>query len=143
MNKDLRKINTDFYEYTNVNPKDKYGGDCVVRAIALACGQSWEQTVREMTEFGIKKGFLLNDEHVYSKYLESKGFVQCKEPRDVCNRKMTVKQWIIEEQITKGIFVIKAGSHHLSCIVDGKVKDIWNASKVTMHKYWFKVGSNK
>ena len=143
MKKELRFQNTDFYEYTNVNPKDKYGGDCVIRAIALATGQSWEQTIRELTEVGIKKGFVLIDWHVYEKYLETHGFIRCKEPRDVNNRKMTVKEWMIEEQITKGTFVIVAGTHHLSCIVDGKVRDIWDASKVTMHKYWFKVGSNK
>ena len=138
MNKELRMKNTEFYEYTNVNPKNKYGGDCVVRAVALATGMSWEQTIRELTEFGIKKGFVLNDYHVYEKYLESHGFIRCKEPRDCCNRKMSVKEWIIEEQINKGTFVIVAGSHHISCVIDGKVRDIWDASKVTMHKYWRK-----
>lgn len=142
MNKALRMVDTDYYKYVNVNPKNKFGGDCVIRAIALATGQSWEQTVREMTELGIKMGYVLNDPHVYSKYLLQKGFILCKEPRDVCNRKMTVKEWIDEEQLyegnQRGVFVANVGSHHVTTIIDGKVHDIWNCSNRTMHKYWWK-----
>lgn len=138
MNRDQRMINTEFYQYENVNPKNKFGGDCVVRAVARALGQSWETTVREMTELGIKMGFVLNDKHVYDKYLVSKGFVKCKEPRDVCNRKLDVKDWIIMEQIARGKIVANVGSHHVTCIIDGVVHDIWNCSKDTMHVYWFK-----
>lgn len=141
MKKQQRMIGNDYYEYVNVNPKSKIGGDCVIRAIALATGQSWEQTVREMTELGIKMGFVLNDHHVYEKYLLLKGFIQAKEPRDVCNRKMTVREFIDEEQIYEGqtsVIVMNVGSHHVSCIKDGKVQDIWDCSKNTMHKYWWR-----
>lgn len=142
MKKDLRMINTDSYEYTNVNPKDKHGGDCVVRAVALACGQDWVTTVREMTELGIKLGFVLNDKHTYIKYLLNKGFMQCKEPRDINNRKMTVKEWLKREGICesnqKCTIVANVGSHHVTCIVNGKVHDIWDSSRQTMHAYWLK-----
>ena len=142
MNRAKRMINTDYYEFINVNPKNKFGGDCVIRAIAHATGQSWEQTIRELTELGIKMGFVCNDDHVYSKYLLQKGFVQCKEPRDVCNRKMTIKEWIDEEQLSEGnqigVFVVHAGSHHITSIINGKVHDTWNCSTKTMHKYWWK-----
>ena len=140
MNKQLRQINTDYYEYDNVNPKGKFGGDCVVRAIANALDQSWEQTVREMTELGIKKGFLIDDQHLYPKYLESKGFRQMQEPRDDNNKKLTVKQWLKQrEGYTVRTIVANVGSHHVCCIKNGKVHDIWNSSTQTMHKYWVKL----
>ena len=142
MKKELRMVNTEYYTYYNANPKNKYGGDCVIRAIALATGQSWEQTVRELTELGIKKGLVCNDKKLFPKYLESKGFIQANEPRDCCNRKMTVKEWMKEEQIYPGnhksVIVANAGSHHLICIIDGTVHDTWDSSKQTMHKYWWK-----
>lgn len=142
MKKALRMVETDYYHYVNVNPKNKYGGDCVIRAIANACNQSWETTVRELTELGIKKGLVCNDKKLYPKYLESKGFFQANEPRDVCNKKMTIKEWMKEEQIYPGnhtsVIVANAGSHHLTCIKDGKVEDIWDCSNQTMHKFWFK-----
>ena len=142
MKKELRMKNTEYYTYYNANPKNKLGGDCVIRAIALATGQSWEQTVRELTELGIKHGLVCNDQKLYPKYLESKGFIQAKEPRDVCNRKMLVKEWMKEEEIYPGnhksIIVANVGSHHVTCIIDGTVHDIWNSSTQTMHKYWWK-----
>ena len=142
MNKQQRMINTEYYEYTNVNPKNKFGGDCVVRAIANATNQTWEQTVREMTELGIKLGFVLNDHHVYEKYLLLKGFVQAKEPRDVYNQKITVVEFIRKYK-ENNVIVMNVGSHHVSCIKNGKVNDIWDCSKETMHKYWYKVDASE
>ena len=135
-----RTENNEYYNYINVNPKDKYGGDCVVRAIALALNQSWEQTVREMTELGIKHGLVLNDKKLYPKYLKLKGFREVKEPRDVNNRKITIREYLRYKFVLKAV-VVNAGSHHVTCIKDNKVNDIWDCSKCTMHKYWIK-GSN-
>jgi hypothetical protein len=131
---------THYYEYDNVNPKNKFGGDCVIRAIANACGQSWEQTIREMTELGIKLGYVLNDSHVYEKYLLQKGFTQRSEPRDDNNKKMSVKEWIDDTRMfmKNKVIVANVGSHHATCIIDAKVHDIWNCSSQTMHKFWCK-----
>ena len=138
--RDSRLRSTEFYEYTNVNPHNRIGGDCVVRAIALITGQSWEQTVREMTELGIKKGLVLNDKDLYTLYLKEKGFKEMGEPRDVNNRKLTIKEWLIQrEGMDVKPIIAKAGSHHLTAIKDGKVRDIWNCSNQTMHKYWVKL----
>lgn len=142
MNKDIRKVNTSYYTYINLNPKDKYVSDCVVRAIALATNQSWKQTVMELTELGVKKGLVLNDKTLYPKYLESKGFVLRKEPRDYNNKKMSVKEWLISKKISpenhKSVIVANVGSHHVTCIINGTVHDTWNSSNQTMHKYWEK-----
>ena len=138
--RDSRLKGTEFYEYTNVNPRNRICGDCVIRAIALATGQSWEQTVREMTELGIKKSLLLNDVDLYPLYLEQKGFIQRPEPRDVNNRKLTVKEWLIQrEGYSIKTIVANVGSHHVTAIKDGKVRDVWNSSNQTMHKYWVKI----
>ena len=37
----------------NPNPLGKQTGDCVVRAIAIATGQSWRDTYRELCKVGI------------------------------------------------------------------------------------------
>ena len=140
MNKDLRMIETKYYIYVNVNPKNKYCGDCVIRAISRALNQSWETTVRELTELGIKKGYVAIDKHIYPKYLESKGFRQMKEPRDWQNKKISIKEFIdMHEGQSLKVIVANAGSHHLTCIKGNKVNDTWDCSKSTMHKYWVKV----
>ena len=93
-----------------------------------------------MTELGIKKSLLLNDVDLYPIYLESKGFIAMKEPRDCCNRKLTVKEWLIQrEGFPIKPIVANVGTHHVTAIKDGKVRDVWDSSKVTMHKYWVKL----
>ena len=128
--------NNDYFVFYNANPKNKTGGDCVVRAICTALEQTWEDTVREMTELGIKYGYVLNDKKCYEKYLELKGWVKHVEPRDACNCKITVKTAIKNLKLNNA--VAKVGSHHVVAILNGKVNDIWDSSKQTMHTYWKK-----
>ena len=136
--KDSRLKSTAFYEYTNVNPKNKLCEDCVIRAIALGTGKSWEQTIRALTELGIPKGYVCNDSRLMSIYLEKNGFRSMNEPRDVCNRKMTIKEFLIENPEYEN-FICVAGSHHVTCVKDGKVRDVWNSSNQTMHRWWIKI----
>lgn len=135
-----RSASSPYYEYFNANPKGRLGSDCVVRAIALACRQSWEQTVREMTELGLKRARLLNDPELYPAYLESKGFVAHKEPRDAFNRKISVKEFLDKREafgFKEGeAAVAVAGTHHATCLEGGKVRDIWDCSGQTMHRWW-------
>ena len=140
MKKEIRQIENPYYKFINVNPKGKFVGDCVIRAIALACGISWETCVREMTELGIKLGYELNDVKCYPKYLEKKGFHLMKEPRDAFNKKITVREFINDRKgYQMRTIVANVGSHHVTCIKDNKVHDTWDCSKNTMHKYWVKL----
>ena len=133
-------IDNKYYHFINVNPKGKFVGDCVIRAIALACGQSWETTIREMTELGIKHGYEVNDQKLYPKYLELKGFKEMKEPRTSNNTKITVRDFIDDRDgFAINTIVMNVGSHHVSCIKDNKVNDTWDCSRNTMHKYWVKL----
>lgn len=138
MNKELRMKCTTYYQYINLNPKDKFVSDCVIRAIALACGQSWETTVREMTEFGIKKGMVLNDSKLYPLYLKSKGFVEMPEPRRSDNTKMPLSEWLKYRKASPAPILVNVGSHHLTCVINNKVYDTWNCSGQKMHKWWVK-----
>lgn len=123
----------------NANPKQKKCGDCVIRAISVALDMTWEDTIRDMTEFGIKKGYIINDQKLYPLYLKEKGFIEMKEPRSSSNLKMSVN-----ETIRKGYFkesdvvVANVGSHHVVCIKNKMVLDTWDSTNQTMHKYWIK-----
>lgn len=128
---------TECFHYVNVNPKGRFRGDCVIRAISDALDQPWETTVREMTEMGIPKGLVLNDSTLYPMYLKSKGFVQRPELRKPDNTRMTVAEFIRQTR-PEGAVVMNAGSHHVICIKDLKVRDIWDSSRQTAHKYWVK-----
>lgn len=126
--------NTDFFSYYNANPKNNYCSDCVARAISVATNQSWEDVIRDMTEYGIKKGLVFNDKKCIKSYLKAKGWVKHKEPRDWDNMKMTAKDYLRNNYITTAI--ANLGTHHVAAIIDGQVVDTWDSSRQTMHTYW-------
>lgn len=143
MNRQRKYPETDTFTFYNANSHKRIGGDCVVRAIATALGQSWEQTVMELTEVGIKYGYVLNDVHTYSKYLESKGMKKHAQPRMGDNTKYTGEEWCkILSKISKvdKPIVAHIGGHHLVCIMpkDGKYKvhDIWDSTDGCVGNYW-------
>ena len=143
---------TDVFMFHNENPKNRKGGDCVIRAVATALEQSWEQTVREMTEIGIKYGYVVNDKQTIAKYLESKGWVKHKQPRKDDGTKYTGKDFCNYLSVNQksGVFNIVAniGGHHTVCIKptnhgDGincryKVLDIWNSTDGCIGNFWTK-----
>lgn len=126
---------TSSFHYYNANPKNRLGGDCVVRAISTALNQSWETTVRELTEVGIKYGYVLNDKNTYEKYLKEKGWVKCKQPRKSDNTKFTGKEFC---KGLKNTVIAHIGGHHIVAIVDGKINDIWDSSDGCIGNYWTK-----
>lgn len=146
---------TEYFHFYNANDKNRIGGDCVVRAIATALEQSWEKTVRELTEVGIKYGLVLNDKKCYEKYLAQKGWVKHSQPRHRDNTKYTGKEfceviqdYLYEDEllgqewddgiIISGNIIAHIGGHHIVAIEGGKVWDIWNSTGGCIGNYWTK-----
>jgi len=127
---------TQTFHFHNANPKGKNANDCVARAISVALSQSWEVTIREMTELGIKLGLSFNEDKCIDSYLEEKGWTKYKEPRNENNKKITICQFLKKPGNDKGVIIAKAGSHHITLIVDGVVWDTWDCSNQTIHRYF-------
>lgn len=129
---------TKTFAYYNANPKNRMGGDCVIRAVCTALEQSWEQTVRELTEVGIKYGFVVNDKNTYSKYLEQKGWVKNKQPKKANGTKYTGEEFCKKIADKNKNYVANIGGHHVVCIKNGKVHDIWDSTDGCIGNYWVK-----
>lgn len=127
--------NTAAFTYCNANPQGKKTTDCVARAISTALDQDYEETARELFEFWLKTGYDIHDAKCYGKYLESKGWVKQKQPRKANNNKYTGKEFVKQ---FKGTCVAHIGGHHIVCIKDGKILDIWNCSTRCIGNYWTK-----
>ena len=126
---------TETFKYYNANPKNRITGDCVFRAIALALEQTWEQTVMEMAKLSCENGYALNDTKGIAKYMESKGWIKCKQPRKSDNTKYTGKEFC---KFFRGTCVANIGGHHTVCIKNGKVHDIWDSTDGSIGNYWIK-----
>lgn len=127
--------NTNAFEFYNANPKGKKTTDCVTRAICTALDQSYEQTVKELVELWLKTGYEMSEPICFGKYLVSKGWKKQKQPRKRDNKKYTGNEFV---KIFKGTCVANIGGHHVVCIKNGKILDIWDSADGCIGNYWTK-----
>ena len=145
----IKKIpqDTQYYHFFNKNPKGRRTTDCVVRAAAIVRNQSWEQTYKDLFELGISSGRPPEDDWVVSKYLESKGCLKISQPKKIDGTKFTGEEvcHLIQEDcfisnhgmnLSEYNFFINIGTHHCSCIIKGKINDIWNCSYDKVGRMW-------
>lgn len=130
---------TRYFHYYNANSHNHKTGDCVVRALCTACEMSWEDCATELFQIGLKRGYTMLEDKVIDKFLENHGFIKHKEPRTLDNTKYRVNEWLLVKHNELDTHIVaNVGSHHIVAIIDGKVNDIWDSSKQTMHNYWVK-----
>lgn len=151
--KRMRKYpDTDYFHFHNANPKGKMTTDCVIRAITTALEQPWEQTLREMSEMSIKTGYMMNENKCMDKYLQSKGWIKCKQPKKDDGTKYTGREFcrtlmhpIYSEELklTNRSFeinriVANIGGHHTIAIMGGQIWDTWNSADGSIGIVWVK-----
>lgn len=120
--------------FYNANPTAARVGDCTVRAISKATGQSWEETFINMC----LKGLILHDmpsaNHVWGSYLEDLGFKRKIIP-DTCPHCYTVRRFA--EENPEGAFVL-AISGHVVAVINGNYFDTWDSGDEVPLYYWEK-----
>ena len=132
---------TDTFHYYNANPHNKFSGDCVIRAVCTVLEQTWEQTLKEMCDIGIKYGYVPSDDKVIARYMESKGWYKLRQPRKSDNTKYTGKEFCkqfpnITSVYRKDRILANIGGHHIVAIVNGKINDIWDSTDGCIGNFW-------
>lgn len=125
---------TDVFEYLNINPFDKHTDDCVARALAFALGKSWADVYKDLLEVTLHTGYALGSNECVEKYLKSIGYIKQKQPKKANGTKYTGGEFA--KMHKKDTIICKIGSHHISVIKGGKVRDIWNCSECCIGNYW-------
>lgn len=132
--------NTDIFHYLNVNPKNRFTTDCVIRAIATAlvaktggslendklCKDMWRVVLDDMAEIACNTGYFPTNKKCYEKYLKQHGFLKYGQPRHLDNTKLTLKEFMDGHK--SGTYVIHL-PHHLTVVVDGVNYDIYDCTK--------------
>lgn len=85
------------YRYFNANPHGNNVQDCVVRAISVAEGKSWDETYKKLSDIAQEEGILLDDVRFVEKYLDQRY-------KRVCHYSKTVGEFLQEH--SKGIYLI-------------------------------------
>jgi hypothetical protein len=109
-------------------------GDCAIRAVAKATGESWEQAYSHLVVQGYSKGDLPNANHVWGAYLKAKGFKKAVVP-DTCPDCYTVADFAADHP--RGMYVL-ALDNHVVAVNDGDWFDSWDSANEIVNFFWYK-----
>lgn len=126
----MRKMN---YAYYNPNPQGKAVGDCAVRAISKALGQTWDETYAGLCLEGFLRKDWGNADNVWGHYLKAHGFVRSWIPDDrpdCC----TVERFAAENPI--GTYVLSMPGRHVLTVEDGVIYDSWDSRNEIPVYFW-------
>lgn len=116
----------------NPNPIAARVGDCTVRAISKATGQSWEETYINLCIYGLMKCDLPSANHVWGAYLKSKGFKRFLVDDCDCDC-YTVADFARNHP--DGTYIL-AISGHVVAVKDGDYYDSWDSGNEIPIYYW-------
>lgn len=123
---------------SNPNPKNSIVGDCVVRAIAIATGRSWQDVYMKLCLEGLTLADMPSSNRVWGEYLKSQGYIKTVIP-DTCPDCYTVRDFCGEH--FKGRFILGTGTHAVA-VIDGNYYDTWDSGDEVVIYYWHKKGEN-
>ena len=113
------------WKYYNPNPSANLVGDCVIRAISLATGKSWDTVYMEVATLGYELHDMPSSNAVWGAYLKREGFRRYIIPNE-CPDCYTVGDFCVDNPT--GIYVLATGTHAV-CVMDGFFYDTWDSSR--------------
>lgn len=122
------------WTYYNPNPRGRRVGDCAVRALAKATGQSWHAAYKELVAQAVYDGDMPSADAVWGACLAQRGFKRFAVPNS-CPDCYTAADFAADHP--HGVFVLGFGGH-TATIVDGDLYDAWDSSTLVPQYYWYK-----
>lgn len=121
------------YAYYNPNPEKRSVGDCAVRAISKALGQSWDETYVGLCLEGFRRKDWGNADSVWGQYLKSHGFVRRWIP-DKGQYGCTVEDFAGDHPT--GTFILSMPGRHVLAVEDGVIYDSWDSRNEIPTYFW-------
>ena len=113
--------------YANPNPCRQEEPDCVVRAIALATDQDWDEVHWDLCVLSHIRCTMPSVNWLWGLYLKSYGFEKFMLPKS-CPECITVREFA--RRYPKGTYVIGTGTHAV-CVKDGCWMDLFDSADET------------
>ena len=122
------------YVFANPNPHKLITDDCVIRAISLAEGKSWDDIYCELFVNGYMDKQIPNANDVWGRYLISKGYTRHL-LADLCPDCYSVREFSLDHP--KGVYIVATGTHAV-CVIHGDWFDVWNSGDAIPLYYFTK-----
>lgn len=110
------------YQYYNNNPLGRHVNDCSVRAIALATGESWDNTYKILSDYARRQAITFSEIEFIDEYLDKRFQKYCL-PQS--SSLFTLKVFL--SLSLKGRWLITM-SNHITCAIDGVCYDTFDPS---------------
>ena len=107
----------------NPNPSGRHVGDCVIRALSIALGQTWVQTYLELCVQGLIMSDMPSANQVWGSYLRAKGYKKSSLLAE-CPDCYTIKDFCRDHRY--GVYILGTGTHVVT-VVDGHYIDDWDS----------------
>ena len=119
--------------FSNPNPRHALVGDCVIRALSLATGKTWDEIYAELCVYGFMSCDMPSSNAVWGQYLSDMGFERSV-VSDSCPS-CTVRDFSFRHPV--GTFVLGTGTHVVT-VIDGDYMDAWDSGDETPIFVWRK-----
>lgn len=122
-----------FIKY-NANPYGRRTSDCVIRAISVLTGQTWDETYLDIMIWGFYIKDMPSVNNLWGSYLRWRGFRQIRLP-DNCPDCYTVTQFCYD--FPRGKYMLATGTHVIA-VIDGNYYDTWDSGDEIPIAFWKK-----
>ncbi len=122
------------FVFANPNPQGSFVGDCVIRAISIATGQTWYDTFVDLSVQALSMSDMPSSNRVWAEYLKEEGWKRHIVP-DTCPHCYTIKDFCGEH--FKGRYIVGTGTHVVA-VIDGEYYDTWDSGDESPIFYWSK-----
>lgn len=122
------------WEKYNPNPRGSHIGDCVIRAITMALGETWYEAYIELCIKGFELCDMPSSNKVWGALLKSYGFHRYIISDD-CPNCYTIKDFAKEHPV--GAYVVCTGTHVVT-VIDENYYDSWDSGNESPVFYWTK-----
>lgn len=120
------------YKYFNPNPLKKSTDDCVIRAVSLVTGKTWDETYTAMCAKGYELKEMPSSNNVWRAFLSGQGFQRYWIP-DTYPYSYTISEFANDNP--KGKYLLFVGEH-VVCVVDGNYYDTFDSGYEVPSFYW-------
>ena len=114
--------------YANPNPCRQEEPDCVVRAIAIATDQDWDEVHWDLCVLSHIRCTMPSVNWLWGLYLKRKGFQKFLLP-DECPACVTVREFA--RMCPEGTYVVGTGTHAVA-VIGGNWYDAWDSADETL-----------
>ena len=123
------------FRYYNSNPNKNKTSDCVIRAICTALNKSWDDVLKELTEYALKYKYFINCQELYGIYLKDNKWKKHKAPHKRNGDVYLLGEWLKKNGIEA---IVTIDDDHLTYVNNHIVYDIWNCTDNEVGTFWTK-----